>query len=301
MPTRAHVALRLVIAAGLLYAIGRWVVSPHQLLASGSDMSIPWVALATLLMPLGLVLQWWKWRQLVMAALPEISAQQIARSLLTGFGLGLLTPGRLGELGRGASWAGVRWQAVALAGADRLLSSSVTLALGGLCALMTLSSLQGPLVAGSLLILCVAVGMIAHRLGARLPARYALPVRRVGRHAWQQNLAAAVVFNMLFFTQMYCLIRALGPVEPQALLAIPVMFAVKTLLPISFLDLGVREGAAIVVLGMVGVAPAAAVQAALMLFALNVLAPGAAGLLVLCFDARAASHPSQRAEFAHVR
>ena len=157
------------------------------------------------------------------------------------------------------------------------------------------------MVAGSLVVTIGIIALIAQRLGVRLPHKYAQPVRRVGRQGWQQNLAAAILFNGLFFAQMYCLLRALGPVEPQAMLAIPMMFAAKTLLPISWLDLGIREGAAIVVLGTAGVLPAVAVQAALMLFAMNVLAPGVAGLLVLCLDAPEASHPSQRAELAHVR
>jgi hypothetical protein len=75
------------------------------------------------------------------------------------------------------------------------------------------------------------------------------------------------------------------------------------LLPISLMDLGVREGAAVAVLGAVGVAAATAVQAALMLFGLNVLVPGLAGLLVLSLGTRTTRLPNstQRVEFAHVR
>ena len=117
------------------------------------------------------------------------------------------------------------------------------------------------------------------------------------------NIVAAIVFNMLFFVQMFCLLRATGPLSVDAVIAIPIMFALKTLLPISLMDLGVREGAAIAVLGFVGVGAAPAVQASLMLFGLNVLAPGLAGLLVLFLNTRATHLPTstQRVEFAHVR
>jgi hypothetical protein len=75
------------------------------------------------------------------------------------------------------------------------------------------------------------------------------------------------------------------------------------LLPISFMDLGVREAASVVVFGSVGVAAATAVQASLMLFGLNVLLPGLAGLLLMSFGSHAVrfSPPSQRVEFAHGR
>lgn len=317
-----HVVLRLAIAGGSMYAIGRWLVSPADIIAAWATMSTVWVLPAALLMPAGLALQWWKWRLLVQATLPAITEAQIGRSMLTGFGLGLLTPGRLGELGRGAAWPGVRGQAAALAGADRLVSGLVTVAIGGACALAAVWIVHGALIALALLASVVTAGLALRCLGARIsPAKWMgrllgqltglaakIPLR-AGARAWRHNMMAAGAFNVLFFLQMFCLLRACGPLsgsgimygEALVLLAIPAMFALKTLLPISFLDFGIREGAAIFVLGAAGVAPAIAVQAALMLFAMNVLLPGIVGLLTMCLDTRSASHSPQRTDLAHVR
>ena len=49
--------------------------------------------------------------------------------------------------------------------------------------------------------------------------------------------------------------------------------AAKALAPLGIMDLGVREGAALVVMGAHGIDGAVAVQASLLLFAMNVLPP----------------------------
>jgi len=292
--------LRLSVATALLYVIVRWIAPPADLLAAAAAAEPRWLLLAAALTPIGLVLQWWKWRRLVRAGLPRIGERDILSSLFAGFGLGLLTPGRLGELGRGAGWSGDRFRAMMLAGADRLVSSLVTLVAGVGCALYTVPAAW--VVWAVLAVLAVGVSLRKFWGTARL-ASLLSALADVSRAAWVGNIVAAIVFNMLFFAQMLCLLRAAGPLSVDAVIAIPIMFALKTLLPISLMDLGVREGAAIAVLGSVGVGAATAVQASLMLFGLNVLAPGLAGLLVLFLNTRTTHLPTstQRVEFAHVR
>ena len=119
-----------------------------------------------------------------------------------------------------------------------------------------------------------------------------------------RNALGAVLFNTVFWTQFYCLLRAGEPVAAQAVAAIPAVFALKALLPVSFMDLGVREGAAALILGGLGVSVATAVHAALALFAINVLLPGAVGLLQLSLPGGVRRQPPPHppgVEFAHVR
>ena len=147
----------------------------------------------------------------------------------------------------------------------------------------------------------LVAGLSLRRFSSRLSDRLAVWRQRsalanVSRSAWLGNIVAAILFNMLFFIQMFCLLRATGPLNVEVVVAIPILFALKTLLPISLMDLGVREAAAAAVLGSVGVAAATAVQASLMLFGLNVLAPGLAGLLVLSLGTRAAPLPTSTQE-----
>jgi len=299
MSSRILLPVRLVVGAASLYAIVRWVVSPAELLAVATTADPEWLLLAAALTPVGVLLQWWKWRRLVQAGLPDIGELDILRSLFTGFGLGLLTPGRLGELGRGTGWPGVRRRATALAAADRLLSSLVTLTAGAVYVLWVMPVFWGGMAGLGIGLGLAILGVCWRRFGSRL----VMSIVDVPRTSWVGNLIAAVLFNFVFCVQMFCLLRSTDVIAPGVLGAVPAMFALKTLLPISFMDLGVREAASVVVFGSVGVAAATAVQASLMLFGLNVLLPGLAGLLLMSFGSHAVrfSPPSQRVEFAHGR
>ena len=62
-------------------------------------------------------------------------------------------------------------------------------------------------------------------------------------------------------------------------LAVPVVFALKTLVPLGFLDLGVREAAAILVFSSLGLEPQPAFVASLLIFACNVCLPAGLGWL----------------------
>ncbi len=295
---------RLAVAGALLYTIATWIVSPAELLAGAASADPYWLLLAAMMTPVGLLLQWWKWRRLVQASLPEIGEADILLSLFTGFGLGLLTPGRLGELGRGAHWPGARARATALAAADRLVSSLVTLAAGAAWAVYCMPISWGVWCGLAMIGIGVSWRQFGSRLAAQLALRWDMTcLTDIPRNVWMSNTLAALLFNVVFCLQMFCLLRATGAIALWALFAIPAMFALKTLLPISFMDLGVREAAGVVVLGGVGVAATTAVQASLMLFGLNVLLPGVAGLLVLSIGRQTThfSSPSQRIELVHVR
>lgn len=272
-------SIRIAVGAGLLAAVVGLTTSPRELLrtVAGLDLRLAGAALA--LLPVGLSLQWWKWRVLLRTAAPEVSAAAALRSLLAGFGLGLLTPGRLGELGRGLVLPGRRMAATQLALVDRLLSAGVTL-LSGATAAAVIPGVRGGWILG---VAAAAAGiagggwlLLRRMRPRRLEVLRALPARD-----WVAGITGAVMFNLVFFGQFHLLLLAAGPLPSSVIWSVPAVFALKTLLPISFLDLGVRESAAVAVLGLAGVQPAVAVQASLLLCAVNVVVPGLAGLIVL--------------------
>ena len=55
--------------------------------------------------------------------------------------------------------------------------------------------------------------------------------------------------------QFFYLIADSMVADSAVVLAVPVVFALKTLLPLGFLDLGVREAAAILVFSSLGLEP----------------------------------------------
>ena len=272
---------RIAAAIGLLAVLIVLTTSPRELLRTAAGLDLRFAGAALALLPAALLIQWWKWRVLLRTSAPEISDAAVLHSLLAGFGLGLVTPGRLGEIGRGLVLPGRRMAATRLALCDRLLSASVTLLSGALCAAAVIPGAGGWLLgaaagAGG----TAGCGWFLIRRLRRRPGWPELP-RQVPLRAWGANLAGALTFNLVFFLQFHLLLLAAGPLPPAVVWSVPVVFALKTLLPISFLDLGVRESAAVAVLGPAGVDAAAALNASLLLCAVNVVIPGLPGLAVL--------------------
>ena len=278
---RLSLALRAGIPLALL-AVVLVRVRPGEVLRAVGQIEPLVLALAGVLAGVGITVQWAKWRDLTTAALPGTTPGQALQTLLVGFGLGLVSPGRLGELGRGAFESGERRTAMAaLTAADRLCSAAVTVTAAWI-ALLTVAPGTG-LAAG-----CLAGGAGAagwrcrDRLARWRPVRAIAglfaPVARVPRETWLRLGCWSVLFNAVFLTQFALLLGPLAAPWPRLVQAVPLVFGLKTLVPFSVLDLGVREAAAVLVFTRFGFDPAPALGAALWVFILNVLIPGAAGL-----------------------
>ncbi|MEE2658053.1 MAG: lysylphosphatidylglycerol synthase transmembrane domain-containing protein [Candidatus Latescibacterota bacterium] len=280
-------------------AIGAALVlylSSERLLHTLARADVSWIVAALALAPVGWALQWLKWRALLQVAVPNALPSLVTRSLLAGFALGAVSPGRLGELGRGLFVPGARAMATALAVADRAVSFAVTL----MCAAMVLPWLLQPsrwiLPLASITAIVVAVWIRRRELIQFVGRFYSL--RRMGqtltamdRSTLATVSALSLLFNLTFFVQLYLLLASFAPVPPASALAIPLVFGAKALAPVGIMDLGVREGAALLVLSPFGVDPAVAVQAALLLFAMNVLPPSVAGLAWMVPHCRSALAP----------
>jgi uncharacterized membrane protein YbhN (UPF0104 family) len=107
--------------------------------------------------------------------------------------------------------------------------------------------------------------------------------------------ALSVVRYGIFVAQFVLIICAFD-VEPacwKAAFGVGLVFLAKFLIPsVTLMDLGVREGASIYFLGLLGIPDAVAFNAALVLFAINLVLPSALGvptLLGLDFGAASAS------------
>ena len=112
--------------------------------------------------------------------------------------------------------------------------------------------------------------------------------RGLGAAVWRRGLWYSFLFNVVFCWQFFLLARGWGELPLAAAGGIPLIYTLKALLPLSFLELGVREGAAVWVFTRLELDPAIAFSAALGVFACNVLLPGAIGLFCV--------GPARRAE-----
>ena len=243
-----------------------WYLEPAELLAAAGQVGRDKVIICGAIALVGIGVQWMKWQLLLRNQIPEVNGRDALYSLLGGAALGLVTPSRLGELGRGVFLGRGRTKAALLTAVDKLSSAAVTLGLGAVAAWILWPHLRGFL----LLLVCV-LSVLLYWGWCRRKAS--------GPVAWGAIAGLSVLFNVVFMAQFFYLVSAGVPVDSAVVLAVPVVFALKTLLPLGFLDLGVREAAAILVFSSLGLEPQPAFVASILIFVCNVCLPAGLGWL----------------------
>ena len=295
MTSRLKLLVGLILFAGLVI-----VVDPDEIAGTLVRLDGDTALAVTALGIAALAVQFVKWRILCRWRHPGIQEAQCFESLMVGFGLGCLLPGRLGELGRGLFLPGRRLDWFGLAAVDRLGSSMVTIAAAawGFAMLRPGVATMSLALAGAAFALLYMVGRKWLGLFVRRWERTRSLVDLVvelPRPVWMQNLAWSVIFNVLFFYQFWLLLRGFGVAQGPTVWAIPCVFALKALLPVSLLDMGIREAASVVVLGSIGVEKEIAFASAFILFVVNVLVPGVAGVILTLHRLGAAPKPHTEA------
>lgn len=275
------------------------------------------LAAAMLLLPLNIAFQYQKWRVLVHSRFPDAGAVELRASLLLGFTFGIVTPARIGEFGgRAAGMRGTgangaqllaadRFALVGLTAVDKFATMLVTLIAGGAGLLLFCwrHPFMDPLLLTFLMLLAAGAAVLWLRRGSATAASstHAAQPEAVGGffrrryNELRQTLRGidaarrrvlmlhSVLFYLTFLLQFYFLLLAFGPVDLlSALAGISTIMLIKTVIPpITLGELGIREGASVYVLGHAGIIAAAAFNASLLLFAINILLPSLAGLFVL--------------------
>ncbi len=263
----------------------------------------PWLVAAVFLLLPNLYFQYSKWRLLLRGAYPAVEPADIRSSLLLGFTFGIVTPARIGEFGGRAAAVrdADRLTLVGLTAVDKLATMTVTVGAGALGLL--LFCIQHPFMppwqlAGIEGMVAAVVIIIAMLRRSRPPAaetaerdgffsrhidRLRRALRTVDRKTRSRLLLLSSLFYATFVLQFYFLLCAFAPIDPlSALAGIATIMLVKTLVPpLTLGELGIREGASVLVLGYAGIVGAVALGASLLLFAINILIPGLAGVAIL--------------------
>jgi len=237
-----------------------------------------------------LFLRAYKWHRL-MAAAGHAPLRRSLRSLFGGFALGLITPGRLGELGRCVFVREEERPQVALLNVfDRLLDFWALLTLMG-ASLFFLASRPAAVfgVAVWLALLPVVMGFPAlvshlsklagksrHFRGHFMEAAVGMPLVPTPRFA---IMAAGAMWAEL--ASFFFLLRAFSPTGFTTALATYPYIVLAGDLPVSFSGVGVREGAAALLLSPYAVPSGAAVSASLVWFVFAMLLPATIGALWL--------------------
>jgi len=263
---------------------------------------LSYIITAFLLVIPNVYIQFYKWRYLLKLIKKDIQNREAFFSLLVGFTFGFITPGRVGEFGRAFFIKNCPWmKVIGISFIDKFFALSIVLFMGAI-GILSLS--------GSQLHIYILLPLILFTIIAMLLLRYILihpelirsllykiniilPIRDKIKqliHVFDnfnhgnalRLLSYSFIFYFIFFTQFFLLVSAFeGTSIIKAFQAISSTLLVKSMLPISLGDLGIRESAAIFFLGKIGVAKATAFNASILIFIINILIPSMIGFIIV--------------------
>ncbi len=259
-------------------------------LAALRRAELHWIALALFLGGVMLVIRTVKWWILLRRVLPGLPVAYAWRSLLGGMALGLLTPGRIGEVGRAAAFPpGARLAVGGLFLVDRAADvAAIAMAAGFGTAAVAPPAWRGWLIlaglsaGGLVLALPAVVPMVLQweRLPPPVRARLATLAAAFAALRWRDvafNLLGSSVLMALDVVSLYVLACAFEPVAFAAVAFAFPWILLTNLAPVTPAGLGVREGMAVALLHTYGVQVATAVNATLLLFVINSVLPALFG------------------------
>ena len=294
------IIMALLIMAVLVKKIHWW-----EILDAFKNPEYPaYIIIAGILLIPNVFTQWYRWHFLLRLIQKDIRPVESIQSFLGGVAVGFVTPGRLGEFGRPLFLTSTdRMQSVGMVLIDKIYAF-LTIFIGGSWGLIALLTFYFQY--NSFLMLpMILIGLIITVLGTMLminpaPLRslfYHLSVTLPARDKLKQIIACmdqlkkpqairftvqSWIFYGIYILQFCILAFAFQQISlTTALTATTSTMFAKTLVPVSFADLGIREGASIFFFTRFQVDKITAFNSALLLFMINIVIPTIAGLFFL--------------------
>ncbi|MFH0989782.1 MAG: lysylphosphatidylglycerol synthase transmembrane domain-containing protein [bacterium] len=288
--------IRIFIGFAILYALVS-LIDPEKLQTAFSNSDPLPIIGAFLLMALNIFLQLAKWHYLLKLAQASLACSETFRSFLFGITVGLITPGQIGEFG-GRAYGQTSLSSATIIGLTLIDKLQITLiiTLGGMVSVSFLYLQNSAVRIALISVSCLAVILVffnlhfLRRLAVILPSRFR-------DHEWVQDGIQSIGllngksllysfgltsgYYLVLFLQFYLLLNAFESVSVwNSYLGFAAVMFFKGFLPISFGDLGVREGTSVYVFSLLGVHAAASFNASVLLFVFNLLIPACAGLVI---------------------
>jgi uncharacterized membrane protein YbhN (UPF0104 family) len=272
------------------------------------NADISFIILSAALLPLNLFLQFLKWQYLVNSTTEEpVPPSSLWLSVILGISFGFITPGRIGELGK----------LFAIKNADRikLLSVSVIEKIYDTLPVIIFGAVSLPLLphlfftdsgfmrTNLTLFTLICAGLVL--FAALHPGIFKVVLNYTGSGFFRKNpkfkrfseglksfknskARMLLIFSSLLFlvytTQFVLLIFAFGDIDIiHAFAGVWAAILLKTFLPVSLGDIGVREGTAAYIFNLMDFPAPASVSAAFLLFVINILIPASAGVFAVPF------------------
>ena len=280
-----------------------WFVARYvdvaAIVAVAVDAELGWIVVAAMLLPVNLTLEALTWRPVLSKVVSGVGLPETMMSVVSGYPLGMFTPARVGDFAGRALYLrrGNRTEIALSAAVARLPDLLAILTVGS--GALTIGLLTGSAGFAGVVLLAVmsytalvlittlvAVPSLIRRITAKLPFLKGLDPRlafidRLPRSVMCSMFLLALARLCVYATQFALLAFAFAPeaaVAPVVSAVLLTFLAKSVIPPVTFMDLGIREGAASYFFGYYGLGAATGFDAGLMLFGLNLLLPAVLGL-----------------------
>jgi uncharacterized membrane protein YbhN (UPF0104 family) len=282
----------LVAAALLIYLVNR--IEPVRMYNAFMESDHYLILIAVAMAPLNIFWLFLRWRYLIKYIDKQkmVSNREVLVSVMSGTALRVATPGGLGESGRIFYIEAMpRPKLFALSVIDALASLTITVIIGflGLAFITGISLFY----LNPLLYISLIVGLYGLRNKLNLSKLRFFNSKMGSAEFWDvlRNIPykypltvtiMALAMYIGFIGQYVLCLNAFQRVGIfESGMAFSAMMLVKTALPISLGDLGVREGAAIYFLSKIGIGEAKVMNTSLLIFTFNMLVPAIIGTIFI--------------------
>ncbi|MCK5599464.1 flippase-like domain-containing protein [bacterium] len=285
---------KLFISALLLFFIFRKFEFSKFLNVVG-NANIRYLILALLITALIIAIKSFKWMLLLKSSGIKVSFINSFRSITGGMALGIMTPGRVGEVSRGLFLSvGKETEIGGLVFVDRFIDLlSITLfSLWGVIKIIRNPAIvlfTIGLSGGILIFLFIkSLRLYISKTGTRSKSKIGCKIHQFVSHygkVKRNTIFVVLLFSLamyfLVFTQFYLLVNGFDHIEFIAILKTAPLIQFMSVVPITLFGLGLREGTAIYLLSPFNVTETAAFNASFLSFAFNILLTALIGAFFL--------------------
>ena len=270
------------------------------ILSAAESARLGWIISAIVLLPLNVLFSGLAWLIMLRIVIPHASFKEAYGSLFSGFALGLFTPGRVGQYAGRSFYFDYpdKWELTGLVIAQQFYGLVIGITVGSSAwwyarnaGLFTLSPYDEifvfiGLTLAFILLMVVLIPQKMHRLvHAAIPfqgfrARLAF-LQRLSPARSVLLLIIACGEYLIYTTQFNLALSAFSDASsfPATYLGIFTLYLIKYFIPpITWTDLGIREGIAVFVLGKIGFPNAAAFNASVVIYFTNLVLPAVIGI-----------------------
>lgn len=296
--------IKIGIGALLLFIIYKKINESESVFAVLTDANLFYIILSFLLLIPHVYIASVKWRYLLHTRFADISTRETLGSLFFGITLGMVTPGNLGELGRGLFFQNRDKMVITgLTVLDKLSNMLVISTLGLLSISLFVLSQPGWQTDGVIASVLAVASILAiiwisifrsnwiKRILTKISRRYPKNLRlqafmdalvQIKRKDMLAILGLTLSWFMVIVLQYHVLITAFTHIDiGQSVQGVTAAIFTKMLLPISFGGLGIREGLTVFYFSLFDISRAAVFNASLIIFLINFILPAIAGFYYL--------------------